>query len=328
MNHEMARGIARASSLAIVVVALAPFMVVWRSWSRPHPASAAPVVADKTASAIDPSAQEQTVVAAGDIVDCAHIANAEATAKLIDNIPGTVLALGDLAAPDGSQADFDCYDKTWGRHKARTRPAPGNHEHHTPGAAIYLKYFGPSVGSAGHLYYSFNLGSWHLISLDTQCDDTGGCGQGSPEEVWLREDLSRNSSACILAFGHKPLFSSGDAHGNDLEIKAFWNDLYAAGADIVVNGHDHDYERFAPQNPDGAADPGRGIREFVVGTGGRNQRGFAAPLATSEVRSTKIYGVLQLRLHPDSYDWKFIPIAGSDFTDSGTGTCHTRPKPN
>lgn len=269
------------------------------------------------------SEQVQTIVAAGDIVDCPNTAGSEATAKLLDSLPGTVLAIGDLAYPDGSDDNFGrCYDKTWGRHKARTRPAPGNHEYHTPGAAGYLKYFGASAGSPGRAYYSFNLGAWHIIALDSQCKDAGGCQKGSPEEVWLRNDLAANASNCVLAFWHVPLFSSGDEHGNAPEMKAFWDDLYAAGADVVLNGHDHDYERFAPQNPDGLADPAHGIREFVVGTGGKSQRGFRSPSSTSEVRGNSTFGVLQMTLRQHDYSWRFVPIAGGQFSDVGSGACH------
>jgi hypothetical protein len=265
---------------------------------------------------------DPTVIAAGDIVDCKNLAGAEGTAKLLDGIPGTVLPIGDLAYPDGSDDNFKCYDQTWGRQKARTRPAPGNHEYHTPGAAGYFKYFGSAAGDPGKGYYSFDLGSWHIIALNSQCEDVGGCEKGSPEEKWLSADLQKNSSNCILAFWHVPLFSSGDEHGNAPVMKPFWDDLYAAGADLVLNGHDHDYERFAPQNPDGAADPARGIREFVVGTGGKNQRGFRPPSAASEVRSNSTFGVLQMTLHAHGYDWKFIPVAGGQFSDSGSGKCH------
>lgn len=265
---------------------------------------------------------DPAIVAAGDVVDCKNLSGSEATAKLLDAIPGTVLVVGDLAYPDGSDENFRCYDKTWGRHKARTRPAPGNHEYHTAGAAGYLKYFGPTVGTPGHAYYSFNLGSWHLISLDSECREIGGCQKGSPEEEWLRNDLKSNSSNCILAYWHVPLFSSGDEHGNASQMKPFWDDLYASGADVVLNGHDHDYERFAPQTPAGFADPARGIREFVVGTGGKNQRGFRKPSATSEVRSNNTFGVLQMILSTHGYQWKFVPVAGGQFTDSGSGKCH------
>jgi hypothetical protein len=272
----------------------------------------------------DAAASEQTVIAAGDIVDCNNLSGSEATAKLLDKIPGTVLTVGDLAYPDGSDKNFsDCYAKTWGRHKARTRPALGNHEYHTPGAAGYFNYFGKAAGERGRGYYSFNLGAWHIISLNSQCSDVGGCQKGSPQEQWLRADLQQNSSKCILAYWHSPLFSSGDEHGNDLNMKPFWEDLYVAGADIVLNGHDHDYERFAPQNPSGVADPKKGIREFVVGTGGKNQRGFHKALPTTEARSNKTFGVLKLSLHPDSYQWEFVPVQAGQFTDTGNGACHS-----
>jgi len=266
---------------------------------------------------------DPTVIAAGDIADCPKAAGSEATAKLLDKIAGTVLPIGDLAYPDGSDTSFRCYDKTWGRHKDRTRPTPGNHEYRTAGAAGYFRYFGKAAGDPSRGYYSFDLGSWHIIALNSQCSAIGGCRKGSPQEQWLRQDLQKNAASCTLAFWHIPLFSSGDEHGNNPEMKGFWNDLYAAGADIVLNGHDHDYERFAPQTPDGTADPTRGIREFVVGTGGKSQRGFHQALPTTEIRSNSTFGVLQLSLHAQDYEWKFIPVAGGEFTDSGSGRCHS-----
>lgn len=311
----------RASLALLMLVAAPPFL----SWERQ--AAAASSAAERGnregLPSADPKDDTQTVIAAGDIVDC-KLPGSEATAKLLDKLPGTVLTVGDLAYPDGSDASFECYDKTWGRHKARTWPAPGNHEYHTPGAAGYFKYFGSVAGAPGHGYYSFDLGSWHIISLDSQCKDVGGCEKGSPEEQWLSDDLSKNSSSCILAYWHVPLFSSGQAHGNAPQMKAFWDDLYTAGADVVLNGHDHDYERFAPQNPEGVADPAHGIREFVVGTGGKSQRKFRNRLPTTEVRSNTTFGVLRIDLRPQSYRWKFIPVAGGKFTDSGSGSCHAR----
>lgn len=271
---------------------------------------------------------DQSILAAGDIVDCANLSGSEATAKLLDSMPGTVLALGDLAYKDGSNENFRCYDKTWGRAKSRTRPAPGNHEYHTPHAAGYFHYFGPAAGDPARGYYSFNQGSWHIIALNSQCGDVGGCGKGSPQERWLADDLQAHHANCTLAFWHVPLFSSGDEHGNNAEMKDFWKDLYAAGVDIVLNGHDHDYERFAPQNPDEGADPARGIREFVVGTGGKNQRGFSKPRPGSEVRSNSTFGVLQIVLHEHGYDWQFVPVPGGKFTDAGSGTCHRKSPPS
>ena len=171
-------------------------------------------------------------------------------------------------------------------------------------------------------FYSYELGSWHIIVLNSECKDIGGCQAGSREEKWLRADLAAHSAACTLAYWHKPLFSSGGAHGNDAEMRPFWQALYEARATIVVNGHDHDYERFAPQSPDGAADAARGIREFVAGTGGKNHRPFGTIQPNSEARNADAFGLLKLTLREKSYDWQFIPEAGKTFADSGTGTCH------
>jgi acid phosphatase type 7 len=266
--------------------------------------------------------ESSILVGAGDIADCRDLSGAEATAKLLEQIPGTVMAVGDLAYPDGSKENFKCYDKTWGRVKARTRPAPGNHEFVTAGAKPYFEYFGTAAGEKRKGYYSYELGTWHIVVLNSECADVGGCKAGSRQEKWLRADLAAHPTACTLAYWHKPLFSSGSAHGNDVSVKALWQALYDANAEIVVNGHDHDYERFAPQNADGAADPARGIREFVVGTGGKNQRPFGAIDANSEARNANAFGVLKLTLHPDSYDWQFIPEAGKTFIDSGSAKCH------
>jgi acid phosphatase type 7 len=267
------------------------------------------------------------LLAAGDIANCKMIAGAEATAKIIEANPGTVAAIGDLALENGSAADFaDCYAKTWGAFKARTRPVPGNHEFHTGSATPYFRYFGAAAGDPAKGYYSYQLGSWHILALNGECEDLGGCQAGSPEEKWLRADLKAHPAACTLAYWHEPLFSSGAKHGDNPAYRDFWRDLYAANATIVLNGHDHDYERFAPQNPDGRVDPARGIREFVVGTGGNHERAFAlTPQPNSQVRITDTFGVLKLTLHPDTYDWQFIPQAGKAFHDSGTGVCHGSP---
>ncbi len=273
-------------------------------------------------SATAPGDEAAILVGAGDIADCRDLSGAEATAKLLDQIPGTVMAVGDLAYPDGSKENFVCYDKTWGRAKAHTRPAPGNHEFHSSGASPYFDYFGPAAGDAKTGYYSYELGTWHIIVLNSECKDVGGCEPGSPQEKWQRADLAAHPAACALAYWHKPLFSSGSAHGNELALKPFFQALYEANAEVVVNGHDHDYERFAPQTPDGAPDPKRGIREFVVGTGGKSHRPFAEPKPNSELRDATAFGVLKLTLKPNSYDWQFIPEAGKSFSDSGTGACH------
>jgi hypothetical protein len=262
------------------------------------------------------------LVGAGDIADCRELRGAIATAKLLDTMSGTIFAVGDLADPDGTEQEFrNCYGPTWGRFKARTRPAPGNHEYHIPGAKPYFEYWGDVAGRAGQGYYSYEVDTWHIVVLNSQCSEIGGCNAGSPQDQWLRRDLAAHPAACTLAYWHHPLFTSG-RHGNDADLKPIWQALYQANADVVVNGHDHDYERFAPQDPDGRADPHRGIREFVAGTGGRHTRAFNDPVPNSEIRRTGIFGVLKFTLHPTSYEWQFIPVAGKSFSDSGTGVCH------
>ena len=295
--------------LAFAIVAAAAFATL-----APGPGS--------SSQTTTPGDQTAILVGAGDIADCKDLSGAEATAKLLDQLPGTIMAVGDLAYPDGSKENFVCYDKTWGRAKSRTRPAPGNHEFHSSGASPYFDYFGATAGDPKTGYYSYELGTWHIVVLNSECKDVGGCEPGSPQEKWLRSDLAAHPAACKLAYWHKPLFSSGGAHGNDITVKPLFQALYDAHADVVVGGHDHDYERFAPQKPDGTADPARGIREFVVGTGGKNHRPFGPPIRNSEVRDATAFGVLELTLKPNSYDWQFIPEAGKSFTDSGTGTCH------
>src|SRR5688572_15383634 len=256
-------------------------------------------------------------VGAGDISNCGSNNNDEATAKLLDGITGTIFTLGDNAYPDGTAAQFaDCYAPTWGRHKNRTRPSPGNHEYHTAGASGYYEYFGASAGDPGKGYYSYNLGAWHIISLNSEVDYAAS----SAQVQWLRADLAANSAVCTLAYWHRPRFSSG-THGNSSRAQAFWNALYEYGADVVLNGHDHTYERFAPQNPNGQADPNRGIREFIVGTGGAGLYPFPSIQPNSEIRNNTAFGVLKLTLHATSYDWQFVPVAGQTFTDSGIGNC-------
>ena len=267
------------------------------------------------------SDEAAVLVGAGDIADCTDLSGAEATAKLLEQIAGTVMAVGDLAYPDGSKENLACYDQTWGRVKARTRPAPGNHEFHAAGARPYFDYFGAAAGPKGG-YYSYELGAWHIVVLNSECKDIGGCDAGSREVRWLRADLAAHPAACTLAYWHKPLFSSGSAHGNDPEMRPLWQALYDANAEVVVNGHDHNYERFAPQDPEGRSDATRGIREFVVGTGGKNHRPMALSKPNSESQNADTFGVLKLTLRAGAYDWQFIPEAGKSFMDSGTGKCH------
>jgi len=253
------------------------------------------------------------LVGAGDIASCKNPEGARATAKLIEQIPGTVFAAGDLAYENGSAEDFkNCYDPAWGRFKDRTKPALGNHEYVDRTALGYFQYWGAQAGPPSKGYYSYDLGDWHIVV---------------PQEMWLKEDLAKHPNACVLAYGHHALFSSGvfRRHAVHPELKQLWEDLYAAHADLVLAGHEHSYERFAPQDPEGKADPANGIREIVAGTGGRSHDllGFATP--NSEAREWDTFGVLKLTLSPGKYTWEFIPEEGKSFHDSGSGVCHNYP---
>ncbi len=260
-----------------------------------------------------------TLVGAGDIASCSF--GSARTAALVASIPGTVFTVGDNAYDNGSVSDYTrCYDPTWGRFKDRTRPVPGNHEYQTPGAAGYFWYFGAAAGNPSSPWYAYDLGAWRIYALNANCSSIGGCGPGSAEEQWLRSDLAANPSRCILAYWHEPRFSSGE-HGDDTAVQALWQDLEDFHAELVISGHDHDYERFAPQTATGAPDP-NGIVEIVVGTGGKSLRTFGPPVPNSLVRDSSTFGVLKLTLGPDSWQSTFVPVAGGTFTDTASGTCH------
>ncbi|MEP7378988.1 MAG: LamG-like jellyroll fold domain-containing protein, partial [Chloroflexota bacterium] len=262
-----------------------------------------------------------TVSAAGDIASCSSTGD-EATAALLSTISGDVLALGDNVYESGTLTEFNnCYNPTWGQAKARTHPAPGNHEYGTANAAGYFSYFGSAAGSPSLGYYSYNYGTWHIVVLNSNCANVS-CAAGSTQEQWLRADLAASSNQCTLAFWHHPRFSSGNSHGNNTETGPLFQALYDYNADVALAGHEHNYERFAPQTPSAAADPLRGIREFVVGTGGRSHYGFGSLQPNSQVRNADTYGVLKLNLKPGGYDWEFMPEAGKTFTDSGSDVCH------
>jgi hypothetical protein len=249
----------------------------------------------------------------------------EATSDLLLDAPlQAVLELGDAQYETGRLGDFRrVYAPSWGRLRAITYPTLGNHEYLTPGASGYFKYFGSRAGHSARGYYSFDIGAWHLISLNSNCAKAGGGGSSSPQGGWLAHDLSPQRARCTLAFWHHPRFSSGN-HGDQVATAPFWEELYAAGADVVLAGHDHDYERFPPLDPAGRRDKRRGIREFVVGTGGSNHTAFRRERQVSVVRNDDTYGVLMLTLHARGYQWRFVPsrLAFTNFTDAGTGTCH------
>ncbi|MGE5759302.1 MAG: Ig-like domain-containing protein, partial [Gemmatimonadota bacterium] len=264
----------------------------------------------------------QILTGAGDISNCSNNSD-EATAELLDGIPGTVFTAGDNVMPNGTTSEFaNCYDPTWGRHKARTRPAAGNHDYNTSGAAGYFAYFGAAAGEPGKGYYSYALGAWHIVVLNSNISTTSG----SAQDTWLRADLAAHPNQCTLAYYHHPLYSSASGSGSGgatySGVQTFVNDLYAAHADLVMNGHRHIYERIAPMTPDGTADPAFGIRGFIVGTGGDGGGSPTNVFPLSEVRNGDTRGVLKLYLYDDSYAWKFVPIAGKTFTDSGSAACH------
>jgi hypothetical protein len=255
----------------------------------------------------------QVFVGAGDIGFCDG--NSVATGRLIDATGGTVFTLGDHAYPAGTSQQFrDCYDPSWGGFKARTFPTPGNHEYLSANAQPYFEYFGPNAGVPGLGYYSFPLGAWHAISLNSNI----AVDAASPQADWVRIDLAINPSTCSLAYWHHPLFSSGP-NGDTTRMRGIWRILYEAGADIVLSGHDHFYERFGPQDADGRPDPVRGIRQFIAGTGGAPVYQPVTVRHNSEVRISA-FGVLKLTLMADRYEWQFMPVSGPG--DSGTGLCH------
>jgi Calcineurin-like phosphoesterase len=278
----------------------------WRLWT------VKPTRQPRSRSAADP-----VVVAAGDIAEAGGH-HRQTSDRVLELDPDAVLLLGDSQYLSGELDEYRRhYGPTWGRFKARTRPAPGNHEYRTPGAAGYFTYFAKQAKPRGHSYYSFDLGSWHLIALNSSIDH----GPRSAQARWLRADLVATAKRCLLAYWHYPRFSSGAHQGNHPSVAAFWNDLYDAGADLVLSGHEHSYERFARQTPRAKADR-RGLRQFVVGTGGVGLLGFAAPKPNSQVRIGDAHGVLKLVLHPASYEWRFISEDGAVLDRGGPVACH------
>lgn len=295
-----------------------------------------------------PSGDNPVIVAAGDIAcdpasssfndgnGSSSSCHMKATADLISaQSPAAVLPLGDIQYYCGSYAAFmQSYDLSWGLFKSITYPAVGNHEYLTNGGSSpatgcdssntdamgYFTYFGAAAGEQGKGYYSHDVGNWHLIALNTNCSSAGGCGTTSPQYQWLQNDLQTHPNACVLAYYHIPLFSSGGRANQN--SKSLFKLLYDNNADLVLTGHDHTYERFAPQTAEGVLDTARGIRSFVVGTGGANHTSFTSTAPNSEVRNADSFGILKLTLQPDRYDWQFIPEPGKTFTDSGTQMCH------
>ena len=326
MTLQIARcGFRIPTVFILIILGVAPY----RAFAQPPaPPPAQPPPTQPPATATEPqaapeakSADEGVVfVGAGDIANCevAGGGGARATAALLDRFPNAVIfTTGDHAYQSGSDKDFKtCYDPTWGRFKARTHPAVGNHDLITEKGKPYFDYFGEAAGPRGLGYYSYEVGTWHVIVLNSAI----AARKGSDQMKWLTEDLTAHKTECTLAYWHIARFSSG-AHGSDPLMADAWKMLYDAGADVVIASHDHDYERFAPQDDRGKPDPEHGIRSFVVGTGGGGVYEFKSKVQNSEVRDNTTYGVLQMTLKPGSYDWQFVPMAGKTFRDSGSGKC-------
>jgi acid phosphatase type 7 len=260
-------------------------------------------------------AADPIVLAAGDIASCSSDGD-ERTAALLDRHRGTVLALGDIAYESGMLAEYHgCFAPSWGRHKRRIRPTPGNHEYESGGSG-YFQYFGPAAGPAERGYYSFTLGSWYVVSLNSERNtDADGA-----QVRWLRRNLARVKARCVLAFWHRPRWSGG-RYEDDARTAQFWNALYAARADVVLTAHDHNYQRYPPMNRDGEIDRARGIRSFVVGTGGGGRFYDLRPDSRRRTSNAGTWGLLRLTLRPAGYSWRFLPVAGGSYRDAGSATC-------
>ena len=308
------RTASRLGALTAVLLGLA-FLATAHAGHTPTQPIALPTATP--AGSAEPSASGDPtalLLAVGDIASCEVTAD-ELVGELAARLPGTIALLGDIAYDRGSYDDFaSCFDPTWGQLRGRLRPAPGNHEYETKEAAGYFAYFGAAAGDPSEGWHSYDLGTWHLIALNSNCGAvSGGCeGNDSAELAWLVADLAAHPAQCTLAYWHHPRWSSG-LHGTNDMTDALWDALAATGADVVLFGHDHDYERFEPID---------GMRAFVVGTGGRSLYEWpGAPLAQTEVRANDTYGLLELTLGPTDYSWEFVPASGGTFTDSGSGTC-------
>ena len=288
-----------------------------------EPAGPSPSITpgEPTPSATDGSGDVGVLVGAGDVSTCKND-NDEKTARLVERIEGTVFVAGDVVYEDGTPEEFrECYDPTWGRFRDRTRPVPGNHEYHVEGGAGYHDYFGGAAGEPGKGWYVYELGAWRIYALNSNCSAIGGCGPDAPQTTWLREDLAAHPRRCVLAIWHHARWGTG-RHGDADFMDDIWNTLYDAGAELVLSGHEHNYQRFAPLDRRGRIDRERGLRQITVGTGGRAHEKFRTRRATTEARNDDTYGVLKVELRRGRYDFEFIPVEGKEFTDSGSGECH------
>jgi hypothetical protein len=307
----------------IGIVALALSVVSCSSAIARPSVSPAVTPAASVASAGDPVIAAAGDIACGPTADNGAPANcdeAATAAQILALKPAAVITLGDNQYESNTTDQYAAvFDKTWGQFKELIHPTIGNHEYLTPGAAGYFGYFGAAAGDPTKGYYSWNLGAWHIVVLNSECSHVGGCASGSPQETWLTADLAANPSACTLATWHEPRWSSGE-HGDAVQMATIWDDLVAAHVDLALAGHNHDYERFPALDADGNPDPS-GVQEIVAGTGGKNHYPFSVPPLGSEIRDSTAYGILKLTLHPSSYDWQFLPAPGYSFTDAGSMPC-------
>ena len=287
--------------------------------TSPTPLQSAAAVGGPAGAAVPELMPDEVLVGAGDIARCG-VGDSEATAKLLDRIPGTVFTLGDNVQDTGSAEEYaKCFEPTWGRHRQRMLPTVGNHDWNGGNGRPYFAYFGPSAGLSGLGYYGTMLGAWHVLSLNSEIPARAG----SPQYEWLKAELAASPAACTIAMWHEPLFTSGPSEPA-ASMRDIYRLLHQHGTELVLSGHNHMYERFAPQNADGRADPS-GPRQFVVGTGGYTLYGRARAQANSEVLDTDTWGVLKLTLKSNSYSWEFVPVQGRSFRDAGSGSCSPRP---
>jgi hypothetical protein len=318
MMEPMSHGSRRAPPTLLVFTLLAACAGTASTTPQPTPRvtpGVTPTLASATATA---TPEAVTLIAAGDVASCDETGDSS-TAALVEGLTGTVAMLGDGVYPTGSDQTYAaCYDPVWGAWRDRTRPALGNHDVAADGGAAYFRYFGETAGTPGEGWYSYELGAWHVVVLNSNCDLVE-CGAESAQVAWLTADLAESEATCTLAYWHHPRFSSGP-HGDDPAVGAFWDALLADGAEVVLAGHEHQYERFAPQAADGTADP-NGLRQITVGTGGKQLRPAVRVAPNSELIIDDAFGVLALTLRPDGYDWSFVQADGSE-GDAGSGTCH------
>jgi acid phosphatase type 7 len=314
MINPRISAVCQISNMDRAAAALSAAILLFVASCNDEPATS-PVSAPEIRPEFASSSAPATLLAAGDIAECNHWYD-EATARLLDKMSGTIAALGDNVYSRATSWAFkNCYGRGWGRHKARTRPAPGNHDYNSPNAGPYYRYFGSRAGPYGRGYYSYNLGAWHIVSLNSE-------RLSRAQEWWLKNDLARHRNRCVLAYWHHPLFTSGK-HEPAKRMRQLFRILYDAGADVVLSAHNHQYERFAPQDPYGRTNYRKGIRQFVVGTGGHPSRyPFVRRAPNSQKRYNGGHGVLKLTLNPGSYAWRFVSVPGKSFTDSGSGQCH------